>query len=149
MDLIRLSDGGNSVRVRVVGRRAAGILPLHDLLDAELYVESSFISGRLAICFDPGDLQAWSQALDALATGHDIEWLDQGNDPVIKVEFSHDTQGDITVLVEDGSGSGAVAAIPIALDEGWIAEQRELLQEVLQAWPSEVLETSPGAYEWR
>ncbi|MFF2064438.1 DUF5959 family protein [Streptomyces sp. NPDC058200] len=149
MDLIRLSDGSNSVHVRVLRRRAAGVLPLHDLLDAELFVESSFISGRLAICFYPRDLKSWSQALDALAAGRKVEWLDQGNGPVIRMEFPGDAQGDLTVVVEDGSGSGVMATIPIALESGWIEEQRRHLHEVRQTWPSEVLETSPGAYVWR
>ena len=37
----------------------------------------------------------------------------------------------------------------MSLEEGWIDEQRKLLGQVQQEWPSEVLESSPGAYEWR
>jgi hypothetical protein len=35
------------------------------------------------------------------------------------------------------------------LEEGWIDEQRRLLGRVLKEWPSEVLQSSPGVYEWR
>jgi hypothetical protein len=35
------------------------------------------------------------------------------------------------------------------LEEGWIDEQRRLLRRVLKEWPSEVLQSSPGVYEWR
>lgn len=44
---VRVSDGDNSFRVRVLGRRMPGVLPLHDLLDAEVLIESGFVSGRL------------------------------------------------------------------------------------------------------
>ncbi|WP_406529319.1 hypothetical protein [Streptomyces sp. I8-5] len=39
--------------------------------------------------------------------------------------------------------------IPLCLAEGWIDEQRRLLAQVRQEWPSEVLESSWGVYEWR
>lgn len=147
VDLIRLSDGDNGFRVRVLGRRGPGILPVHDLLDAEAVVESSFVNGRLRICVYPSDLDAWASALDALAAGRGIEWLDTGNGPVVRIDMPDD---DVpTVTVEDASVSGTSATVPIAVDEGWIEEQREHLREVLRTWPSEVLKTSPGVYEWR
>ncbi|MEU6280833.1 DUF5959 family protein [Streptomyces sp. NPDC047028] len=149
MDLIRLVDDDNIVRVHIIGRRTPGILPEHDLLDAEIIVESSFISGRLDICFYPSDLEKWSLALDALGAGRDAEWLDLGNGPVIRIELPGDDRNYPSVLVEDGSGSCASATIPLALDDGWVEEQRTHLHEVMRAWPSEVLQTSPGAYEWR
>ncbi|MER7106957.1 DUF5959 family protein [Streptomyces sp. NPDC000229] len=39
----------NSFRVRVLGRRMPGVLPLHDLLDAEVLIESGFLGGRLGL----------------------------------------------------------------------------------------------------
>ncbi|MFB8173849.1 DUF5959 family protein [Kitasatospora purpeofusca] len=149
MDLIKLSDGDNSVRVHVLGRRGAGVLPVHDLLDAEIIVESSFIGGHLSICFYLSDLEEWSLALDALGAGQNVEWLDSGNGPVIRIELPDDDHDVPVVFVEDASGSGASATIPIVLGDGWIEEQREHLREVVRTWPSEVLKTSPGAYEWR
>ncbi len=149
VDLINLSDGHNGVRVHVLGRRDSGNLPLHDLLDAELIVESSFISGRIRICFYPPDLEKWALALDSLGTGRSIEWLDTGNGPTVRIEFPDGDTDSPTVLVEDGSSSGTTAAVPVALDSGWVQEQHEHLRKVLDTWPSEVLATSPGAYEWR
>jgi hypothetical protein len=149
VDLIKLSDGENSVRVHVLGRRGPGILPVHDLLDAEIIVESSFISGRLNICFYLSDLEEWSLALDALGAGQGAQWLDNGNGPVIRIELPNDDCEIPTVLIEDASGSGTLTTIPILLGDEWIKEQREHLREVMRAWPSEVLKTSPGAYEWR
>ncbi|MFF2522605.1 DUF5959 family protein [Streptomyces liangshanensis] len=149
MDLVDLSDGDNRVRVRVRGRRAEGILPLHDLLDAEIVVESSFVRGRLRVGLYPADLASWSVVLDSLDRGQDAGWLDQGNGPVVRFEFSDDDRDCPTVLVEDASASGAYVGVPVALEGEWVEEQREHLREVERAWPSEVLVTAPGAYEWR
>lgn len=149
VDLIKLSDGENSVRVHVLGRRGPGILPAHDLLDAEIIVESSFISGRLDICFYLSDLEEWSLALESLGAGRDAEWLDNGNGSIIRIELPGNDSDVSAVLIEDASGSGTLAKIPIALDGGWIEEQREHLREVVRVWPSEVLKASPGTYEWR
>lgn len=149
VDLIKLSDDENSVRVHVLGRRGAGVLPVHDLLDAEIIVESSFISGRLSICFYLSDLEEWSLALDALGAGQDAEWLDNGNGPAIRIEAPNDDCDIPAIHIEDSSGSGTSATIPIVLNDGWVEEQREHLREVVRAWPSEVLKTSPGTYEWR
>nr|BFD93716.1 hypothetical protein KitaXyl93_50760 [Kitasatospora sp. Xyl93] len=149
MDLIKLSDGDNSVRVHVLGRRGPGVLPVHDLLDAEIIVESSFIRGRLSICFYLSDLEEWSLALDALSAGQNVEWLDSGNGPAIRIDLPSDACDVPAVFIEDASGSGSLATIPIVLDDGWIEEQREHLREVVRNWPSEVLKTSPGTYEWR
>ncbi|MFE7792642.1 DUF5959 family protein [Streptomyces sp. NPDC057460] len=49
MELISLSDGDNSFQARVLGRQSPGVLHRHDILDAEVVVTSSFVSGRLAI----------------------------------------------------------------------------------------------------
>ena len=39
--------------------------------------------------------------------------------------------------------------VPVELPPGWIAQQRECLTKVREAYPSEVVETSPNAFEWR
>lgn len=149
MDLINLSDADNSVRMHVLGRRGPGVLPVHDLLDAEIIVESSFIRGCLNVCFYLSDLEEWSLALDALSVGQNVEWLDSGNGPVIRIELPSDDCDVPVVFIEDASGSSTSATIPIVVDDGWIEEQREHLRGVVRTWPSEVLKTSPGAYEWR
>jgi hypothetical protein len=147
-DLIRLSDDDSSLRVCVLGRRRPGVLPLHDLLDAEILVETSFIRGRLSICFYPANLEEWSRCLAALRAGQDVEWLNQGNGPMIRVEWPEDNGEIVLIHVQDATGSGASASIPIVLESDWIQQHQELLDTVRQTWPSEVLVTSPGAYEW-
>lgn len=149
MELISLSDGDNSFRVRVLRRRSPGVLHLHDQLDAEVIVTSSFVSGRLAMSLFPSDLEEWSRALDLLAAGQDICWRDDDHSPEIKIQPYNEEHETVAVRVEDLGSSCVSVFLPMSLEEGWIDEQRKLLGQVLQEWPSEVLESSPGAYEWR
>ncbi|KQX16758.1 hypothetical protein ASC82_00400 [Streptomyces sp. Root431] len=149
MDLIHLSDGINSFRVRVLGRRMPGVLPLHDLLDAEVLIESGFGNGRLELTLLPDDLDGWAQGLDMLAAGQDICWIDDNRSPEIRVLALDEEQETPAVRIEDISGSGASMFLPICLEEGWIDDQRRLLQQVRREWPREVQKTSSMAYEWR
>ncbi|WP_436952244.1 DUF5959 family protein [Streptomyces sp. SudanB182_2057] len=149
MELINLSDGDNSFQVRVLGRRSPGVLHLHDQLDAEVIVTSSFVGGRLVMSLFPSDLEEWSRALDLLAAGQDICWRDDGHSPEIKIQPYNEEHETVAVRVEDLGSSCVSVFLPMSLEEGWIDEQRKLLGQVLQAWPSEVLKSSPGVYEWR
>ncbi|MEU1784181.1 DUF5959 family protein [Streptomyces abikoensis] len=149
MELISLSDGDNSFRVRVLGRRSPGVLHLHDLLDAEVLITSSFVSGRLATALRPSDLESWARALDRLSAGQDICWRDDDHSPEIRIQPYNEEHETVAVRVEDLGSSCVSVFIPLCLEEGWIDEQRRLLARVRQEWPSEVLERSWGVYEWR
>ncbi|MFF8421284.1 DUF5959 family protein [Streptomyces sp. NPDC015680] len=149
MELISLSDGDNSFRVRVLGRRSPGVLHLHDLLDAEVLVTSGFVSGRLAMALRPSDLASWARALDRLSAGQEICWRDDDHSPEIRIQPYNEEHETVAVRVEDLGGSCVSVFIPLCLAEGWIDEQRRLLAQVRQEWPSEVLESSWGVYEWR
>ncbi|NGO83515.1 hypothetical protein GPA20_08160 [Streptomyces sp. 196(2019)] len=149
MDLIHLSDGDNSFRVRVPGRRMPGVLPLHDLLNAEVLIESGFVSGRLDLGLFPDDLAGWSRALDVLAAGGDVCWIDDDRSPEIRVQALNKQHETPAVHVEDVARSSISVFVPLCLEDGWIDDQRNLLQLAQREWPSEVLQTSPGAYEWR
>ncbi|MFC9622801.1 DUF5959 family protein [Streptomyces sp. NPDC056930] len=149
MELISLSDGNNSFRVRVLGRRSPGVLHLHDLLDAEVLVTSGFVSGRLAMALRPSDLASWARALDRLFTGQEICWRDDDHSPEIRIQPYNEEHETVAVRVEDLGSSCVSVFIPLCLEEGWIDEQRRLLAQVRQEWPTEVLESSWGVYEWR
>jgi hypothetical protein len=149
VELISLSDGDNSFRVRVLGRRSPCVLHLHDQLDAEVIVTSTFVGGRLAMSLFPSDLEEWSRALDLLAAGQDICWRDDDHSPEIKIQPYNEEHETVAVRVEDLGSSCVSVFLPMSLEKGWIGEQRRLLRQVLQEWPSEVLESSPGAYAWR
>lgn len=147
-ELISLSDGGSSLVVRVLGRHMAGVLPWHDFLDAEVVVASGFAGGRLELCLAPEDLDGWSEALDRLADGEDACWMDDGRAPEIRVEAGG-PEGPPVVTVLDAPASGTSVSVPFQAAPGWVEELRERLRQVREKWPSEVVETSPGAYAWR
>ncbi|MFB6827271.1 DUF5959 family protein [Streptomyces virginiae] len=149
VDLINLVDGDNSFRVRVLGRRSPGLLHLHDRLDAEVLVTSSFIAGRLTMTLVPADLESWSRALDALAAGQDICWRDDDHSPEIRIDPNDAEHDCVAVRVEDLGQSCVSIFLPVCLEDGWIDRQRSLLDLVRKEWPSEVLESSPGVYAWR
>jgi hypothetical protein len=149
VDLISLSDGDNGLRVRVLGRRSPGVPHLHDQLDAEVLITSSFVSGRLEMILFPSDLEDWSRALDHLAAGREICWRDDFHSPEIRIRPHDDVHGTPAVRVEDPSSSCVSVFLPMNLEEGWIDEQRGLLDRVVREWPSEVLRSPPGVYEWR
>ncbi|MGW2335879.1 DUF5959 family protein [Streptomyces sp. NPDC001685] len=149
MDLISLSDGDNGLRVRVLGRRSPGVLHLHDQLDAEVVITSSFVNGRLAMSLFPADLEHWSRALDLLAAGQDICWRDDDHSPEIRIQPHNEEHETPAVYVEDPGRSCVSVFLPMNLEEDWIDEQRRLLGRVMKEWPSEVLQSSPGVYEWR
>ncbi|MFJ3591073.1 DUF5959 family protein [Streptomyces sp. NPDC090231] len=149
MELISLSDGENSFLVRVLGRRSPGVPHLHDLLDAEVLVTSGFVSGRLAMALRPSDLESWARALDRLSAGQDICWRDDGHSPEIRIQPYDEEHETVAVRVEDLGSSCVSVFVPLCLEEGWIDEHRRLLVHVRQEWPSEVLESPWGVYEWR
>ncbi|MFE4698440.1 DUF5959 family protein [Streptomyces sp. NPDC056738] len=148
VDLIRLADGESSLEVRVLGRTMPGVLTLHDYLDAEIVVTSRFARGRLDVCLAPDDLDSWSQVLGELAAGRDAVWMDDGRNPEIRFERARQ-EGLAVFVVEDAAASGTSVRVPVRLAGGWVDEHHERLRRVRAAWPQEVVETSPGAYEWR
>ena|SRR5579871_4747475 len=148
LDLIHLADLDNSVTVRVLGRYMPGVLPWHDFLRAEVLVESEFVTARLALCLAQLDLDAWERALGVLAEGRGVRWLDTGRTPELGIELTG--QGhEAAVTVRDVPQSGVSVRVPLALHDGWLADQRERLGLVRRAYPCEVVETSPNAYAWR
>jgi hypothetical protein len=148
VDLIHLADKESSLLVRVLGRHMPGVLSWHDFLDAEIVVTGGFAQGRLAVCLAPDDLDCWSEVLDALVAGRDASWMDDGRNPEIRFEPSAQ-DGVVVVTVQDHAVSGTSVRVAMRLSEGWAGEHHEQLQHVRVAWPQEVVETSPGTYEWR
>ncbi|QNS02253.1 DUF5959 family protein [Streptomyces xanthii] len=148
-NLADLRDAENSFRIEVSGRFRPGVLQDHDTLAAEIVVVSSFVSGRLRVWIRPAELQAWQGVLSVLREGKPATWLDQGNGPVVAFDFPDGLDGDTVITVEDATGSGAVATLPLGLEGAWVDEQIALLDAVRKQWPSEVLESSYGVFEWK
>ncbi|GGW45398.1 DUF5959 family protein [Streptomyces griseoloalbus] len=96
----------------------------------------------------PEDLEDWEDALATLEAGRFAMWLESGRTP--SMTFQPDESRGLRVSVTDGPSSGVTVTLPLfAPPEAWASEQRDLLARVREACPREVVETSPGSYEWR
>lgn len=152
VDLIHLADSpgtsGHSVSVRVVGRHQPGILTGHDLLDCEIVIVADSVNATFSVTLLPEDLEDWEDVLTILESGRFAMWLNSGRTPSMK--FKPDESRGLCVSVHDGPSSGVTVTVPLFAPSGtWAGEQRDLLARVREVFPREVIETSPGAYEWR
>ena len=105
VDLIRLADLENSVTVRVVGRYMPGVLQWHGFLNAEILVNSGFATARLSLCLAQPDLEAWGKALDVLAAGRSVGWLETGRTAELHIELG-ERADDAVVTVRDVPSPG-------------------------------------------
>lgn len=152
INLIHLADkpgtSGHSVSVRILGRYQPGILTGHDFLECEIVVEAESVNGNFSVTLLPEDLEDWEDALATMESGRFAMWLTSGRTPSMK--FKPDESGGLWVSVHDGPSSGVTVTVPLFVPSPkWVAEQRDLLAQAREAYPREVVETSPGAYEWR
>lgn len=150
--LIHLADGpgtsGHSVSVRVLGRAQPGILTGHDFLDCEIVIEARAVTAHFSVTLLPEDLEEWEDALATLESGPVATWLTSGRTPSVELESAG--TGTLSVSVHDGPSSGVTVTVPLSVPlSTLLAEQRGLLARAREAYPREVVETSPGAYEWR
>ncbi|MFZ4184893.1 DUF5959 family protein [Streptomyces sp. R02] len=150
LNLLHLADSsGRSVSVRILGRAQPGILTGHDFLDAEIVVAAG---ENLTACFPvtllPEDLEDWEESLAHLEAGRPTTWLDSGRTP--RLTFDSQANGTLLASVHDGPSTGATITVPLTgLPPTWLTDQRDHLARVRGAYPQEVIETSPGTYEWR
>ncbi|MGW2784249.1 DUF5959 family protein [Streptomyces populi] len=152
INLIHLADrpdtSGHSVSVRILGRYQPGILTGHDFLECEIVVTTESVKGNFSVTLLPEDLEDWEDTLATLESGRFAMWLTSGRTPSMK--FKPDESGGLWVSVHDGPSSGVTVTLPLfAPPQKWVIEQRDLLAQAREAYPREVVETSPGAYEWR
>ncbi|MYX01016.1 MULTISPECIES: DUF5959 family protein [unclassified Streptomyces] len=128
--LISLADDeGNSVSVYVLGRSprwAAG-------LDAEIVVKTPFVSGRIDLSLYVARLQAWADALDRLDAGEDVAWMAMSSGPSIFIQLTGERDCP-EVIVEDESGSMVTVRVPLVPPDGWIADHRRRLRQVMDHW---------------
>ncbi|MGW2044865.1 DUF5959 family protein [Streptomyces sp. NPDC001858] len=152
IDLIHLADrpgtSGHSVSVRVLGRSQPGNLFAHDFLECEIVIAAESLNAMFSVTLLPEDLEDWAEVLATLETRRSAIWLDSGRTPSLK--FKPDGHDRMSVSAHDGPASGVTVTVPLfALPTDWVGKQRDLLTRVLEVYPREVVETSPGAYEWR
>lgn len=144
VDLIRLGDtGGNGCVVRITGRFQPGVLTGHDILRADVLLSVGFVDACLDLCLLPRDLTAWEHALDELIPGGTAEI---GSDRGLQLVFHHHDDQSVTVIVDYPDRFSTV--FPIQPQPDWIEDHHRRLGLLRQAWPSEVIETGTGVYEW-
>ncbi|MGY4918034.1 DUF5959 family protein [Streptomyces sp. 900116325] len=141
VELIHLVDSENSVIVRVVGTTSVG-LSGGGCLIAEIVAASEFANGRLAeVYLLPDDLDDWAEALDLLATGRSVSWMDDGRNPEVRIELKgpYFSQGEtlnaVEVEVRDASVSLTSVRVLVRLPDDWVDAHRRRLDQVHQAWP--------------
>lgn len=144
VDLINLADpDGDRCIVRVTGRFQPGVLTGHDTLRADVIVSASFVDARLDLYLLQDDLGSWKQGLSNLGPGRTISI---GGDRGLSLDIHVHDEGWLSIQVSD---PGRLTTVLGTRPQGdWIAEHRRRLEQVRLTWPREVIETSPGAYEW-
>ncbi len=144
VDLIHLVDeDANRCVVRVTGRFREGVLTAHDILCADVLVSASFVDARLETLLSPGDLDSWERGLSAMAPGRDAGI---GGDRGLRLSLHQHDADHWSVQVHDPDC--LTTLFGIRPPEDWIADHHARLDRVRRTWPREVVETSPGAYEW-
>lgn len=122
-------DEGNTVRITVLG-------PLRSVvggLEAEIFVDTTFVTGRLQLALWKTRLDAWSAALDRLEAGEDVRWLHVERGPSVSVQLEGG-RGCPEIVIEDDLLSMAIVRVPVALPDDWIETNRTLLSAVLDVW---------------
>ncbi len=144
MDLIHLVDpDGDRCIVRVTGRSQPGVLTGHDILHADVLASASFVHAQLDLYLLPHDLDSWEQQLSNLRPG---QTASIGGDRGLSLYIQIHEDGWLSIQVSDPDRLTTVLGMRPQGD--WTAEHRGRLEQVRLAWPREVIETAPGAYEW-
>ncbi|WP_406141469.1 DUF5959 family protein [Streptomyces anulatus] len=144
MDLIHLADpDGDRCIVRVTRRFQPGVLTGHDILHADVLASASFVDARLQLYLLPHDLDSWEQQLSNLRPG---QTASIGGDRGLSLDIHMYEDGWLAIRVSDPDRLTTVLGTRPRGD--WITEHRGRLEQVRLAWPREVIETAPGAYEW-
>ncbi|WP_436991038.1 DUF5959 family protein [Streptomyces sp. enrichment culture] len=144
MDLVHLADpDGTRFVVRVVGRFEPGVLTGHDILRVDVLASTSFVDARLDAYLCPADLDSWERQLSRMGPGRTAA-IDRDRGLSFDIHMHED--GCLSVQIIDPDRLTAVLGTEPQGD--WIGEHQGRLEQVRAAWPREVVETAPGAYEW-
>lgn len=128
IDLIHLEGHGNSVVLRITGRRDILSTPV---LTGEFLVESSFVRGNLMATVSPDELRDWRDALDALDAGEDIAWCANTRGPSMFIERNQDLA---LVTLRDDEGSATTVTVTVPLPDRWFDDAYERLDRTWQTW---------------
>jgi hypothetical protein len=133
IELIHLGGEAQYLSVTVLDWYAPGVPSLHDILSAQIVIETGIGTLLLDTTIAPSDVDAWGRAIDSLEQDEPVSWL--GNRcPEIEIGPGDGT-GFWHATVSDPAQSGMIVQIPVTID---VEESRERLAAVLQAYPREV-----------
>jgi hypothetical protein len=116
-ELVRLSDEENEVRITILSAESA------DLWEAEISVRSKFVNGSTLLMLFPSKLTSWAQALESLAAGTDVAWMESGNGPTVRVRLDGGYECP-EIEVEDESNSMVTVRVPVALEGDWVGDHQ-------------------------
>ncbi|MFF3326140.1 DUF5959 family protein [Streptomyces sp. NPDC002889] len=122
---MRLTDHENEVSITVLSPMDSSFW------EAEIEVTSMFVKGSTLLVLSRSKLESWAQALDALYQGQDVIWMQTDRGPTISIQLEGERDCP-EVVVEDESISMVTVRIPIALEEGWIADQQSRLHRFIE-----------------
>ncbi|WP_340560927.1 DUF5959 family protein [Streptomyces sp. GSL17-111] len=134
MYLINLTDEEQGVVVKVVSGERFEEHEGFDVLRCETTVSSAFVNGHLDLFVTSYDLDDWSAALDSLASGDDVTWLQSGRSPRLRVDLEGES-GCTEISVYDVVDSMICTTVPVRTEEDWITTHRRMLDAVRGAFP--------------
>ncbi|WP_129307397.1 DUF5959 family protein [Streptomyces sp. L2] len=131
-----MSDDEQGVTLRIVEGVRFSDSGDCDALRSEILISSEFVSGRVELYLNAYDLDGWSEALDTLASGREVSWLESGRSPRIMIAPPETTEsGCAEVSVYDVTGSQISVTVPVAAEPDWIERHRQLLAEAGGRFP--------------
>ncbi|MEN8653992.1 DUF5959 family protein [Streptomyces sp. 21So2-11] len=136
MDLVLLEDGeGNSVSISVLGEypKSHDESELPPMLRALIVLETPFVGGREELPLWNSRLEEWARALDRLEAGEDAGWMTMGSGLSLFIRLTGERDCPEVVL-EEVNRSMVTVRVPIALPDGWIADHRQRLRTLMDAW---------------
>ncbi|MFB7224941.1 DUF5959 family protein [Streptomyces sp. NPDC056227] len=128
--------------LRVIGKHGGSVVvQLNDSyapnipdVQGQLLVHNDFVSGIHDTFVEPGDLASWSHVLDEVAAGRNAVWREAARvaEIGIRLDWRENDHDRITVTIADQQTTRL--AISLAVDRGWIDEQRVLLERLRAVW---------------
>jgi hypothetical protein len=126
-ELVRLTDEENEVKITVLSRMDSAFW------EAEIEVVSLFVTGRVLLVLSRPKLESWAHALEKLSLGQDIAWMQTDRGPTVSIQLEGERDCP-EVVVEDETTSMVTVRVPIALEDGWIAEHKDRVNRFIKDW---------------
>ncbi|MGC0377661.1 DUF5959 family protein [Streptomyces sp. SAI-229] len=124
-ELVRLTDFENEVRIVVQSSMDDAFW------EARIEITSLFVKGGTLLVLSRAKLDSWGQALQELSMGQNITWMRMDRGPTVSVRLEGERDCP-EVVVEDESISMVTVRVPIALEEGWIADHQARVRRFIE-----------------